>query len=127
MAIRSVRYRAEAACYRSVAGCHHPEDGYRRRAVLGAAKIHRHFPARPVARESAGSAAYSAAGGAWAAMARGAAAAWAAVMAGAAATGVSDAAVEREDAAAAADDAAICCVGRTRAAQHSSVPNNPRR
>ena len=45
---------------------------------------------------------------------------------GAEATAASDAAAESEDAAAAADGETRHCAERTRVAQHSSDPNNPR-
>ena len=118
---RSARYRVGAACYRPLAvtdGYHRPGD---------AAEIRPRFPACPVATELAGPGANSAAeaaraAGATVSVERVAAAA----TAGAEETGVSDAAVEREDAAAAAAGAATYFAERTRAAQHSSDPNNPR-
>jgi hypothetical protein len=138
-ATRSGRYRTGAACYRPAVAdryhspavtdhCHLPGvtdgyhraavmDGCRRPAVMDAARIHRRFPACPVAKDRADLGAYSAAE-----VARAAAAETAEGEAGA-----SDAVVEREDAAAAADGAATHCAVRTRVARHSSAPNNPPR
>jgi len=95
---------------------------------MGAATIHRRFPACPVARahragSAADSGAYSAAEVATAAAATGGAEEMAASDAEA---WDPDQAVDREDAAAAADDETRHCAERTRVAQRSSDPNNPR-
>ena len=94
--------------------CHH-----RRRA--GDETVHR-SPACPVARDHRVGSATD-----WDAAAAAATATDVAEPDGAAGPGASaDQTVDREDAAAVADGETRHCVGRTRGAQHSSDPNNPR-